>query len=170
MSQEIYGIDKEHGHPKATQLIPEEFFWDCTDDIAPFGSDEGDTALAEFRGWRKKNPDVPVIECMIWTIEGVGEMEFSEYNESLLDPEKMRSQMEDKNFDSRQFIYTLDVSVIATGFGQLADEGKIDEEIKPVIRIALERQIIWAGLLTDWEYAPQYISNLKVLQRALEAA
>ncbi len=46
MEDEPYGIEKEHAHQRAIQLVPEEFFWDCVDELAPFGSDEGDMALS----------------------------------------------------------------------------------------------------------------------------
>jgi uncharacterized protein YfeS len=28
------------------------FFWSCSDELGLFGSDEGDTTLAEYRNWR----------------------------------------------------------------------------------------------------------------------
>ncbi len=168
--EEIYGIDKEYAHKRAIELIPEDFFWDCTDELAPFGSDEGDTALSEFREWRKENPDKPIIECLKWTIESVGEMNFKDYNDGLLNEAKIKSQMEDEDFDDQQYIYTLDISVIATGFGQLVDEGTIDEKNKPIIQLAIERQKIWAKLATHWEYKEEYISNMNVLERALKEA
>lgn len=170
MSEELYGIDIDHANKRAIELIPEDFFWSCIDELAPFGSDEGDTALAEFRDWRKANNDVATIECLKWTIEGVGEMDFDDYNDSLLSRNKIKKQLEDKGFDDQQYIFTLDISVIATGFGQLVDEGIIEEQNKPIIKIALDRQIIWSELQKDWEHANQYIANLNVLKRALAAA
>jgi len=170
MSEEQYGIDIEYAHKKAIELIPEEFFWSCIDELAPFGSDEGDMALAEFRRWRKANPTIATIECLRWTIEGVGEMDFSDYNRDMLSREKIRSQIEDEDFDDSQYIFTLDVSVIATGFGQLVDEGVIEAANKETIQIAIERQIIWAEISKDWPHASQYISNLRVLERALKAS
>ena len=50
--EERYGIRKEFAHPRAIELIPDDFFWNCVDELSPFGSDEGDTALAEYREWR----------------------------------------------------------------------------------------------------------------------
>jgi uncharacterized protein YfeS len=170
MSDEQYGIDIDHAHKRAVKLIPEEFFWSCIDELAPFGSDEGDTALAEFRSWRKNNPTQPTIECLKWTIEGVGEMDFNDYDRQLLSEKKILSQIKDEDFDDRQYIFTLDISVIATGFGQLVDEGLIDPANKEIIQIAIERQILWAGLLEGWSHAPRYISNLKILERALKAS
>ena len=34
----------------------EDFFWDCVDERAPFGSDEGNDAYYEWRHWREENP------------------------------------------------------------------------------------------------------------------
>jgi uncharacterized protein YfeS len=169
MDEEQYGIDIEHAHEIAKQLIPEEFFWSCIDELAPFGSDEGDTALAEYRDWRKQNPHTPTIGCLKWVIESVGEMHFADYNSLLLNRNKVQEAIEDENFDDRQYIYTLDNSVIATGFAQLVDEGIIEPENKPVIRLAIDRQKIWADLSNDWEHANEYIGNLKVLERVLKA-
>ncbi|PSL46701.1 uncharacterized protein YfeS [Chitinophaga niastensis] len=170
MNDEIYGIDQDHAHKRAVALIPEEFFWDCSDELAPFGSDEGDEGLAEFRNWRKANPDTPTIECLKWTIESVGEMTFADYNENLLQAELIQRNMNDPDYDDQQYIFTLDISVIATGFGQLVDEGVMDTANKPIIKIAIERQIIWAQLIAGWEHTAEYVSNLNVLKRALEEA
>jgi len=170
MQGEKYGIDIDNAHERAKKLIPQDFFWSCIDELGPFGSDEGDTALAEFRRWRKANPSKPTLECLIWTITGVGEMEFSGYNHQLVDREKIASQLQDNKFDDRQYIYTLDISVIATGFGQLVDEGSIDQANRDVIQIAIDRQILWAELSSEWAHRQEYIGNLRVLNRALMEA
>jgi uncharacterized protein YfeS len=168
--EEKYGIDIDNSHPRAVELIPEDFFWSCIDELAPFGSDEGDTALAEFRDWRKSNPKVQTIECLKWVIESVGEMDFTEYNQDLLDKKLIKSQIQDDDFDDQQYIYTLDISVIATGFAQLVDEGLIEQQNKSVIQIAIDRQKIWAQLSDGWEHSKDYINYLKVLERALKEA
>jgi uncharacterized protein YfeS len=170
MEEEIYGIDKDYAHKRAIELIPEEFFWDCVDELAPFGSDEGDLALSEFREWKKKNPNLSTYECLKWTIESVGELIISEYNENILDKELIKNQIEDDEFNDEQYIFTVDISAIATGFGQLVDEGKIDERNKPLIQLAIDRQRIWTELNEEWEYGSEYISNLNVLERVLKEA
>jgi len=170
MEEEKYGIDIDNAHQKAIELIPEDFFWSCIDELAPFGSDEGDTAFAEFRDWRKENPSTPTLECLKWVIESVGEMDFADYNSEILSRAKVKSQLEDEDFDDQQYIYTLDISVIATGFAQLVDEGIIEVENKEIIQLAIDRQLVWAELSEDWEYAKEYISNMKILDRVLKAA
>ena len=37
--------------------------------------------------------------------------------------------------------FTLDATVIATGLGQLLDEGHIDVDAKPIIEVAISRQL-----------------------------
>lgn len=167
---EPYGIDKDNAHKRAIELIPEEFFWSCIDELAPFGSDEGDMALSEFRDWKKENPNTETFECLKWTIEGVSEKSLSDYDERILDKTLIKSQIEDENFNDKQYIFTVDISVIATGFGQLVDEGKIDEKNKLLIQLAIDRQRIWTELLTDWKYTDEYIEKLNVLNRALKVA
>ncbi len=168
--EDIYGIDKDHGHPRAIQIIPDDFFWDCADELAPFGSDEGDTALSEYREWRKENPVESLEECLIWTIESVGEIDAADYSDEIFHELTVRQQIDDPDFDDQQLIYTTDVSVIATVFGQLADEGKVDASAKPYAARALKRQIMWARLQPDWQHADGYISNLQRLQAALAEA
>ena len=170
MEEEPYGIEKEHAHKRAIELIPEEFFWSCVDEFAPFGSDEGDMALSEFRCWKKSNPTLPTYECLKWTIESVGEMDIANYNKEMLDPVLIQKQVEDEEFDDEQYIFTLDISVIATGFGQLVDEGIIDEANKPLIQIAIDRQKVWIGVSDFLEYKDEYIGKLNILERALKAA
>ncbi|EMY3559844.1 hypothetical protein AAIP53_002448 [Flavobacterium psychrophilum] len=168
--EESYGIEKENSHQRAIELVPEDFFWSCVDELAPFGSDEGDTALSEFRDWRKRNPNVETYECLKWTIEGVSEQNISKYNEKILDRIEIEEKIADDDFDDQQYIFTVDISVIATGFGQLVDEGKIDLKSKPIIQLAIDRQKIWAELSTEWEHRKEYMENLNVLERVLNEA
>jgi uncharacterized protein YfeS len=162
---ERYGIDRDYAHPRALEVVPDDFFWDCVDELAPFGSDEGDTALDDFRQWRSEHPKAKLTSCLRWVVAEVGEMKLAQYSDRLLDRKRIAKQMADDDFDSDYFIYTLDASVIGTAFGQLADEGRIDADAKPYAEIALRRQIIFAELSTAWPHREERIS---ILQRLLE--
>ena len=137
--EDLGGIDKDRGHPRALQIIPDEFFWDCADDLAPFGSDEGDTALSEYRDWRKENPDEPLEKCLIWTIESVGEIDASEYSDAIFHEPTVRAQIEDPDFDDQQLIYTTDAFVapfkcVAIPLQQLTDwhvAGRLNSGVMP---------------------------------------
>ena len=171
MNEEVYGINKDYGHQRAIELIPDDFFWNNFNELCPFGSDEGDMALAEFREWRRQNPATTILKCLQWTIESVGEMNFSDYNNSLLDDKLLEQQLQDEDFDFEQFVNTLDISIIATGFGQWADEGTLDHDAKPTIKTALERQL----KVTNYNYydentAQEYRAYLTRLLETLPKA
>ena len=74
-------------------------------------------------------------------------VDLTEHNRQLVHREKVLAQLQDKEFDDQQYIHTLDISVIATGFGQLVDEGTIDHANKEIIQIAIDRQILWARMM-----------------------
>lgn len=162
-----YGIDKKNAHPRALELISDNFFWDCADELAPFGSDEGDTALEEYREWRNENPKAQILECIVWVIEGISEQSVDHYNDDIIEEGYIRKQLEDPEFDDEYYFYTVDISVIATGFGQLVDEGLIDKTAKPYVERALNRQLMFSSI-TD--ASDEYKTNLKKLKKVLTKA
>ena len=127
-------------HPRARELMPEEFFWDCTDEEAPFGSDEGDTALHEYREWRRCHPDGALVQCLSWIMNG----KLDQYTDHLLVDERMARDLSDPDgalLARHHDMFTLDTTVLATGLAQLLYEGHIDSEAKPYIRVAIKRQL-----------------------------
>jgi len=132
--------EPERAHPRARKLMTEEFFWDCADEEAPFGSDEGFDAYYEFRRWRSENASAPLIDCLSWIMED----ELEGYTPHLFSDEQVQDDLAapDNAFLADSYdIFTLDATVIATGLGQLMDEGRIDSEAKPYIRVAISRQL-----------------------------
>ncbi len=175
LNEELYGIDKETAHPRALELAPEDFFWNSYDELAPFGSDEGDMALAEYREWRTENKEESLTACLRWVIESLSDYNFEDFNNSILDIEKIKNELENEDFDDYQEHYVLDISVMATGFGQLVDEGTIDEEAKPIVLLSIERQESITRIsaeegVWDQEVADEYLNNLQVLKRILQQA
>ncbi len=62
--------EPETAHPRARELMREPSFWDCVDEGAPFGSDEGNDAYYEWRNWRSDNPNAPLTDCFNWILDG----------------------------------------------------------------------------------------------------
>jgi hypothetical protein len=58
--------EPERAHPRARELLVEDFLWDCADEEAPFGSDEGHDAYYEYRRWRASAPAAPLTDCLSW--------------------------------------------------------------------------------------------------------
>ena len=115
---------------KAKELLKAAFFWDTVDEFAPFGSDEGAQAYEEWKEWRKDHPKESLNNCLSWLLDD----EFDNYNETILSNEKIKERLDDD-------IFSIDATIIATALGQLIDEGKIDSEGKPIVLIAIERQL-----------------------------
>ena len=168
IEDEFNGIIKENAHPRAQELIPYEFFWDYLDELTPFGSDEGHNALVQYREWREANPETPIVECLHWLIEGIGDMAPEDYNQALIQTENIVKQLDDDEFDDDYFIYTLDAYLIGVCFGQFADEGKMDDASKDIVKLALQRQLNWANLDKS-EINLEYIGNIEKLQKIVES-
>jgi uncharacterized protein YfeS len=130
----------DSAHPRSRELMVEEFLWDCADEEAPFGSDEGWDAYYEFRGWRARNKAKSLTDCLSWIMDG----QLGTYTDRLCSDEVIEQDLEhpDEAFLADDFdTFTLDASVIATALGQLLDEGRIDADAKPYVRVAIERQL-----------------------------
>ncbi|GAA4424967.1 molybdate metabolism regulator [Bremerella cremea] len=132
--------EPETAHVRARKLMTEEFFWDCVDEQAPFGSDEGSDAYYEWRDWREENPDQPLMVCLDWILDGQSE----QYNASLYTDERIAQDLADPSsafLADHWDIDTLDITILATALGQLLDEGTIDADAKPLAIVAIERQL-----------------------------
>ena len=117
----------------------EPMFWDCADEGAPFGSDEGSDAYYEWRNWRAENPDAPLTDCFAWILDG----NLDGYNEALASDEQIEIDLanpENAFLGDHFDMFTLDTTIIATGLGQLMDEGTIDSDAKPFMYVAIKRQ------------------------------
>jgi uncharacterized protein YfeS len=154
--------EPETAHPRARELMREPFFWDCVDERAPFGSDEGSDAYYEWREWRQEDPSASLSECFRWILDG----DLSSYNQSLCSDAQIEADIEnpDGAFLADHYdIFTLDTTIIATALGQLMDEGKIDADAKPYVNVAIRRQL-HPGVAN---YDPE---TLKAIQRVVDEA
>jgi uncharacterized protein YfeS len=133
--------EPQAAHPRARELMTEEFFWDCADEEAPFGSDEGHDAYYQFRDWRRRNRKKKLTACLARIMQGEG---LNGYNDELCSDAAIERDLEDPDDAFLAYAYdmfTLDTTVIATALGQLLDEGRIDAEAKPYARAAIKRQL-----------------------------
>ena len=131
--------EPEIAHPRARKLMVEPLFWDCTDDGAPFGSDEGWEAYYEWRRWRQENPNEPLTDCLNWILGG----RLDQYTQSLVLEEKIDGDLANPSAALHADygdMWTLDTTIIASGLGQLVDEGAIDSDAKPYLHVAIDRQ------------------------------
>jgi uncharacterized protein YfeS len=128
--------EESHRHQRAVRLMQGDVFWDCVNELAPFGSDEGADAYAEYRRWRAENPESSLVDCVSWILGG----RIAEYDMKLVDDEAIRQSDALAKRLGYPDAFTLDATVIATVLGQLVDEGRIDVEAKPFAKVAIARQ------------------------------
>jgi len=129
----------ETAHPRSRELMVEPLFWDCVDEGAPFGSDEGWEAYYEWRRWRQENHAKPLTDCFDWILGG----RLSEYDQSLAREDKIDDDLANPSMALHAGygdMWTLDTTIIASGLGQLIDEGAIDNDAKPFLHVAIDRQ------------------------------
>ncbi len=59
-----FELSPENAHPKAKELLTEDFYWSPIEESAPFGSDDGSDAFYGYREWRNINKTESPIEYL----------------------------------------------------------------------------------------------------------
>ena len=123
-------------HPRAAALMQDEALWSCANELAPFGSDEGDESYWAYRDWRAENPECNLVDFLSLILKG----REAEYNASLTEDAVIGDSDESAVGFGYSDAFILDATIIATVLAQLVDEGRIDAEAKPLARVAIARQ------------------------------
>ena len=184
-----FELTPESAHPRAKELLTEDFYWSPIDESGPFGSDDGSDAFYGFRQWRQTNPkqspvkyldellnqwglpkfdiyelDTSKIKAYLTNNDSGDVSSFAEYIPEMKKQFEEVAKREGKEFDEAQFEQFLELSnkgmghryllgmdnaIIAIGFGQLGLEGKIDDDIKNLTRIAITREQL-PIMLEEW--------------------
>jgi uncharacterized protein YfeS len=133
MEEEYFELEPENAHPKAQEILTEEFYFDPTEEAAPFGNDDGNDAFYGFLAWRKRNPDGKPFQFVQELVDRWGYTN-DYYQET--DPERIEALIDEEGYG----FFPRDNALVAVCFGQLVLEGQIDPEMKELTLIALERQ------------------------------
>ncbi|MEM7478622.1 MAG: molybdate metabolism regulator [Planctomycetota bacterium] len=151
-------------HPRSRELMRKGFFWDCVNELAPFGSDGGSDAYYEWRHWRSENPNSPPSACIAWIMNG----QLSGYNDKLCSDEQISADLanpDDAYLADHYDMFTLDATVIASALGQLLDEGKIDPDAKQYARVAVKHQL-HPDVCMDTEHREVLLATQRVIDAA----
>ena len=112
-----------------------------------------------------------MLACIRWILGG----KEAKYNAELLQPQVIAEYLESDSDDvlfNYPDLFTLDATIIATVLGQLVDEGRIDESVKPYARIAVQRQahpLVLKGL-RDASVGEERRIILEAVESVIEAA
>lgn len=176
MKSIYYFDDEEEGtaratsHPTFVALASEDFYYDCTDDFSPFGSDDGHDTLAGLEEWyREHGNQKPVSEFLQDLLD---DWDF-ELPENLIRAEEQAINewlQEDKMHET--YLHAECRARVATAFGQLKIAGQVDADILDEALSALRCQL-WLNERArieypQWQYADQELSRLTKMQSVLK--
>ena len=151
----VWRLSKKTAHPKAGQTMKEDWYWSESDDLSPFGNDEGSDAFYAFKDWREKNKNVePAL--FLGELEKTWGVSFS-HKDVTSEAELREAEKKD------QFLHRMDAGIIAVALGQFALEGKISARLKDLGIKAVNRSLS-PSYLADFDS-----DNRKEFQRRLNA-
>jgi uncharacterized protein YfeS len=152
-----YNPDYENAHPKAKELMNEDFFYNSTDETGPFGSDDAADTYAGFAEWRIANKSANPKDFLIQHIEDWG---YPDFDLTTTDFKKLKPYLQ-KSEMHIHYLTGIDQSILAIAFGQLYIEGKIDDEMLLIAKYSLERQLN-SQILKMWPQDYQEERKLKL--------
>lgn len=122
-----FELSPENAHPKAKELLTEDFYWSPIEESAPFGSDDGSDAFYGFREWRNKNKTESPIEYLK---ELLSEWGFPPFDWYTLDTIKINEYIKGNNTIDNSVIQD-QIPAMKEHFKEMAErEGKeFDEEL-----------------------------------------
>lgn len=160
--EDLWEPSPETAHPKAAQILTNEFFWDCVDENSPFGNDTGADTLAFLRVWREAHPHSDPVEFLGKVLAEVFEVPDAHWD--VVEPERVRELLVESEYE----VSARDDAVIAVAFGQLVLEGNVETEIRRRALSALLRQESPAVMEhRGWVSPAERIERLRRMREAL---
>jgi uncharacterized protein YfeS len=138
IDSEEYGLHPKTSHPRFTEHFTEELYYDCVDEEAPFGSDEGSDTLDSLEETIRKNPKLNFLDYPKYLIEHDWGMEYIPVES--LDPEVVKKLASKKEMKlAIKAKYNTKIDELAT-----AHEQNIINKQKEAMRIRFETEIAQA--------------------------
>lgn len=144
---EDYGPHRKTSHPYFVQYLTDDFYYDCGDEEAPFGGDEGSDTLYELAQAFRKNNNLDTLTfpqkliCEYWGMDYLPP-QADQTAESI---EELCKQQETE-------VYQSDRVIIATAFGSIKITGRLKPELQQLALLAIQRLDILAQL-RGWCFA-----------------
>jgi uncharacterized protein YfeS len=143
------GPSPSTSHPSFVKLCGEEFFYDCVDEFAPFGSDSGADTLHSLEDWFRKPRPRPV-RAFIDELMESWDMTLPDLEAT--DRRTVEKWLADENLST--WVAEIDQLVIAAALGQYKITGAVDRDVLELALAANAREAI----ATDWwrEHNPNW--------------
>lgn len=139
IDDEEVGLHRMTSHPNFRMHFTEEFYYDCGDEEAPFGSDEGNDTLAYICEDIRKKGKLVFSDYPRFIIENYWELNYIPALD--LSPETVKKLEEKCEMDMTQS----DMVTYAVAFGQIKVTGKVNRELKLLALNAIHRlHMVWS--------------------------
>lgn len=144
---EDYGPHPKTSHPRFVSHFTDEFYYDCGDEDAPFGSDEGSDTLhiIEEKLRKKRSFDFTAFPKALITKE----WEMNYIPVETLDKDAVKAMA--KDYEAETDMQQSDMVTYAAAFAQIKATGRLDAKLKENALLALKRLAVMYndGELTD---------------------
>ncbi|MCX2745579.1 hypothetical protein OO013_16985 [Mangrovivirga sp. M17] len=149
----------ENVHPKAKNILDEDFYFSSVDETGPFGSDDAADTYIGLILWRKNNRNINPEKYLY---KHLSEWGYPSFDLLETDIEKLQPYLSQSNMHFRYLLGT-DQAILAIAFGQLYLEGEIDSEMLTLAEKALQRHLT-PVMLSIWPEDYQIERKNKLLK------
>lgn len=153
-------------HPAARKLLQADWLYSAKDDHAPFGSDDAADAYAAFSDWRKTHTGGSTKK---FVTDLLLSWQYPAFDHKATDYNSLRNYIEGNTLGWR-YLFGTDAAIIATAFGQLYIEGRVDSDLKQMAVTALKRESTHEFIQSWQEERPEREEKLNKLLAILEKA
>lgn len=124
LDDEETGLHPKTSHPNFSEHFTEDFYYDCDDEFAPFGSDEGSDTLYMLTLEIRKKPQLDFYKFPKNLIENAWKMKY--YPADSIDENFIKNMSDEEEMN----VIQSDMITYATAFAQIKITGKIDKRLK----------------------------------------
>lgn len=164
-----YGLHPLTSHPLFRQYFSDELYYDCANDDAPFGNDNGSDALYCLQELLRKRPNMPVLDFPKLLIEKDWGLPYLPPKPNQTDKKlKEQAAQQVSGLPDGDCLFMNDQVILATALGQIKITGHSDAALTKLAFLSLSRMERLYRLLWKWEKkeAPPHIA---LMQRDLTA-
>lgn len=161
---EEYGLSPLTSHPIFRKYFSNEIYYDCGDEEAPFGSDEGHDAFSELEESVRKKKKINFLDFPRVIIEEIWEMDYLTPDLEKTDEElKEQAKTKYNGLLGDQIILQSDQVILAVTFGQAKITGNIEKDLLELALKSLNRMDKLNRLIWNWdkEEATYYIETMR---------
>ena len=156
---EEYGLHRLTSHPHFRTSFVDDFYYDCADDEAPFGSDEGSDAFSSLVEWMRKHGRKKIAELPARIVQEEWDMPFLPPSGSLDEAElKALFAAHDGQLPGSQIVLQSDQVIVAIAFGEVRITGRSTAALHQQALHALRRIAATARVL-GWDTAESAINR-----------